>query len=379
MWLYSTQSITIDKGDLEIAVGPMDEELIQFNITDYPNFMRYKQIKNLRTAIGIINKALRINKIKRGDIENFDRKKIFKMSEFIAMESASYLKFLRVLLRDIIPRDQSRTFEEDIIYLQRKYQRIKKKQRLTPKELVDFIKYKSQSLQNLIIRFGILLQGIYGVRYVSLSYATFPFTAKDIMEIKLRNERIFDRNFAINYFPNFYEKIKEIAMVNLQNYEINTIESSNLINGNKVRFYWKGSRFEEFPLNDIIKNEAEKVRKLRILQIFYETKRIFNKDNGLEEPKTIKYIKNYRKWLLPFYFPYSHMHYIRYLRKIFNKRVSYHDIRRAFATLLHEKGFDIVEIKEALRHKDIKTTQLYIGKNPRLEEEIQKTILDALK
>ena len=43
-----------------------------------------------------------------------------------------------------------------------------------------------------------------------------------------------------------------------------------------------------------------------------------------------------------------------------NKRITPHSFRRSFATNLYRKGVKLIEIRDAMGHKSVKTTELYI-------------------
>ena len=50
------------------------------------------------------------------------------------------------------------------------------------------------------------------------------------------------------------------------------------------------------------------------------------------------------------------------------RRVSPHDLRHTFARLSHQNGADVLLIQEALRHKSLETTQVYLSRMARLDK-----------
>jgi site-specific recombinase XerD len=50
------------------------------------------------------------------------------------------------------------------------------------------------------------------------------------------------------------------------------------------------------------------------------------------------------------------------------RRVSPHDLRHTFARLSHQNGADVLQVQEALRHKSLNTTQIYLSRMSRLDK-----------
>ena len=357
-----------------------DEEeikIVQYDIIDYPTFHRLIDKNKVKLALRYFNLGLKKYKVTMEDIRNYSRVKMWNVFKYVALHSASYLNAVRYLLESQVNPHKIPMMIRDIRDVMKKYRKVKRREGLTPTELIEYL--RNPKANNPIINFGIHAQGIYGIRFVSLKWATFDVIEHDFYNLPKQNKK-FDRFFAVSLLPNFYEEAKKVALQFFSERELQIIKSSRMIIADKVQFYWKGQRYEEFNLHPLIKQVAEHTKQVRIQSIYNILKPIFDRDSRLEEEKSIRTIKLYRRWILPFYFSYSEMQYRNYLRKIFGKYVSYHDIRRAFATLLHTQGFDIVEIKEALRHRDVKTTQLYINEQrEKLTKKLNSTLSKILE
>lgn len=63
-------------------------------------------------------------------------------------------------------------------------------------------------------------------------------------------------------------------------------------------------------------------------------------------------------------------------KKAINKQISTHVLRRSFATFLINNGWNLIEVKEHLRHKDVRTTQIYTQIS---KEQLSKRYLEVLK
>lgn len=67
---------------------------------------------------------------------------------------------------------------------------------------------------------------------------------------------------------------------------------------------------------------------------------------------------------------------IRHFSRELGKHVKPHDLRHAFASMLHRNGADIFTIKEFLGHSDVRTTQTYIHmENHELKQKHDKFVI----
>ena len=343
----------------------MDEDkekkvkIVQFENSDYPTYFQlgYSGKKMVERTIKFLNPLLQKEKITLEDIKNYHRVIIYNLlKNFSRRHGTSYLVYIHNIFKQIMDDKNKVLFENDIKRLRKEYRRIrKKKDYLTPEEVINYLKQSQKQPKDLIIKFGISFQSLLGIRYSSLKYSSFEFTIGDLYQIINQRNR-----FWIQMFGGAYEKIKEIILQTMDQKEMRIFQNSKLVQGDKFVFYWKGNRYEKFSTNEYLLNLAEKIRRVRIKQIFYLTKRFAERDIGIKEERTKRLILLYKRWFLPYYFPYSSYTYWKSLREIFHKEISYHDLRRTFATELYEKGLDLFTIKNAMRHMDIKTTQLYI-------------------
>jgi integrase/recombinase XerC len=70
------------------------------------------------------------------------------------------------------------------------------------------------------------------------------------------------------------------------------------------------------------------------------------------------------KWIVPKYAKQA---------GIFKKHISPHKLRHTFATLLHMKDVDILEIQQLLGHSSITSTQIYTHTHPgKLKSAVEK-------
>jgi site-specific recombinase XerD len=141
-------------------------------------------------------------------------------------------------------------------------------------------------------------------------------------------------------------RLKEIVGLDLQDIDLTT---------RQVRVVGKGSKERFIPLNDMVVEALKEYLSERPATA--EAAVFLGRGGRRISPSTVKHI-------VP-----------KYAREagIFRKGISPHKLRHTFATLLHMKDVDILEIQSLLGHSSITSTQIYTHTHPgRLKSAVDK-------
>lgn len=157
------------------------------------------------------------------------------------------------------------------------------------------------------------------------------------------------RDFAILIlFSNTGMRLSELRAVD--------VDSINLIEGH-VRVLGKGSKERIIP---IIKPVKEAINEYLDVRPLSDDKAMFLSNQ--KKRISLKAIQNI-------------VYKYKMLSGIRTTKLSPHKLRHTFATLLHSKDVDILDIQALLGHSSIATTQIYTHTNPkRLQKAVEKLI-----
>lgn len=147
----------------------------------------------------------------------------------------------------------------------------------------------------------------------------------------------------------------------------------------------EGINFDNLTITGIGKNNTEYL--LPISKKFAERLEVWlseaqNPNQPFIKYKKVEYNKEKKQWLFyPFKDPANKIHrdFLEECIRLNIKTASgdpphLHCCRHRFAKTLREKGLDIVQIKAAMRHKNIETTKIYVDITPEeTERAIRKT------
>ncbi|MBM3334515.1 tyrosine-type recombinase/integrase [Candidatus Sumerlaeota bacterium] len=141
-------------------------------------------------------------------------------------------------------------------------------------------------------------------------------------------------------------RLKEIVGLDLDDLDLTT---------RQVRVVGKGARERFVPLNEMVVEAVSD----------YLRERPATADPALFLGRNQKRIsRSTIKWIVPKYAKAA---------GIFKKHISPHKLRHTFATLLHMKDVDLVEIQSLLGHSSITSTQIYTHTHPgKLKAAVEK-------
>ena len=115
-----------------------------------------------------------------------------------------------------------------------------------------------------------------------------------------------------------------------------------------IRVFGKGAKERQIPLNKSLVDALEEYLRMRRQPVEGEAAFFLNRFGKRLSGRSVENIvKKYVE-----------------LAGITKRNVSPHKLRHTFATLLHNRSVDIVEIKTLLGHQNLSTTQIYTQTNP---------------